>query len=49
MGRKANVHAFCEVLLIGDWKEHVSDTLDAIAAHNSSNQPWIGQASHWRD
>jgi hypothetical protein len=37
-----NVHAFCEVLLIGDWKNHVSDTLDAIAAHNSLKESWIG-------
>ena len=40
--KKFDVHAFCEVLLIGDWKKHVSNTLDAIAAHNSSNQSWIG-------
>ncbi len=40
--KKFNVHAFCEVLLIGEWKKHVSDTLDAIAAHNSSNESWIG-------
>ena len=36
------VHAFCEVQLIGDWKDHVTHTLDAIAAHNSSNESWIG-------
>ena len=40
--KNLNVHAFCEVLLIGEWKKHVSDTLDVIAAHNSSNESWIG-------
>lgn len=40
--KRFNVHAFCEVQLIGDWKDHVTQTLDAIAAHNSSNELWIG-------
>ena len=30
--KRFNVHAFCEVQLIGDWKDHVNNTLDAIAA-----------------
>ncbi len=39
---KFKVHAFCEVLLSKEWKSHVSDTLDAIALHNSLNESWIG-------
>jgi hypothetical protein len=36
------VNVFCEVLLSRDWKNHVSETLDAIASHNSSKETWIG-------
>jgi hypothetical protein len=39
---KLKVHAFCEVSLIGDWKHHVSESLDLIESHNSGTQSWIG-------
>ncbi|USK70902.1 hypothetical protein [Peribacillus asahii] len=37
-----NMKVFCEVPLIRDWKNHVSETLDAITAHNSLKESWIG-------
>lgn len=36
------VHAFCEVLLVDDWKKHVAATLDVMELHNSSTETWLG-------
>lgn len=39
---KLRARVYCEVGLKSDWKNHVSETLDTIAAHNLSKKTWIG-------
>lgn len=39
---KLKARVYCEVGLINDWKNHVTETLDTIEAHNLSKKTWVG-------